>query len=210
VSKVLRENRDDVIEFNDCDKAHEFKSKKRNECQVDYVHQERSGVESRLRLDLCETGVADLRDPRQVSEVDLQELIMSNNNLEMQQKEKLSEVLLRYSEFLTTRPGKCKVREYKFNVPDTIPIKGHSIPVPYSARAGVRKQIEHMMEDGILELSDTSFITPLTIMYRENTEPHICIEARRVNNVMLPDRTRAPPIDEMLQQFYGVSYMTES
>ena len=98
--------------------------------------------------------------------------------------------------------------EYKFNITDTTPIIGHSRPVPYAARAGVRKQIEQMMEDGILELSNSSFINPLTIVYRENKEPHICIDARRVNNVMLPDRARAPPIDEMLQQFHGVKYMT--
>ena len=64
------------------------------------------------------------------------------------------------------------------------------------------------MEDGILELSDSSFINPLTIVYRENKELRICIDARRVNNVMLPDRARAPPIDETLQQFHGVKYMT--
>jgi hypothetical protein len=58
---------------------------------------------------LWEKGGDDLRDLRQVSEVDLKKLIMSNNNLEMQQKEKMIEVLLRYTEFLTTRLGKCKV-----------------------------------------------------------------------------------------------------
>jgi hypothetical protein len=79
--------------------------------------------------------------------------------------------------------------------------------VPYSARADVSKQIEQMMEDGILELSDSSFINPLTIVERENEEPDICIDAKRVKNVMLPDWTRAPPIDEMAQQFYGVKYM---
>ena len=57
----------------------------------DYIHQG-SGGESKLRMDLCETGEADLRDPRQVSEVDLGKLIMSNNNLDKQQKEKLIEV----------------------------------------------------------------------------------------------------------------------
>jgi hypothetical protein len=130
--------------------------------------------------------------------VDLDKLIMSNNNLEKQQKGKLMKVLLRYTEFLTTRPGKCKLYEYKFNITDTTPIIGHSRPVPYSARTGVRKQIEEMMGDGILELSDSSFINPLTIVYQENTEPRICIDVRRVNNVMLPDWARAPPIEEML------------
>ena len=98
--------------------------------------------------------------------------------------------------------------EYKFSITDTATIIGHSRPGPYSARVGVRKQIEQMMEDGILELSASSFINPLTIGYRENKEPRICIDARRVNNVMLPDRARARPIDEMLQQFHGVKYMT--
>ena len=154
MSKVLRENVDDVIEFNPCNKADDFKGKKRKENLVDYVHQG-SGRKSKLQMDLCKTGEADLRDLRQVSEVDLEKLIMSNNNLEKQQKEKLTEVLRRYTEFLTTRPGKCKVYEYKFNITDTTPIIGYSRPVPYSARAGVTKQIEQMMKDGILELSES-------------------------------------------------------
>jgi hypothetical protein len=51
-----------VIEFNACDKADDFKGKKRKENQVDYVHQERSGGESSLQLELCETEGDDLRD----------------------------------------------------------------------------------------------------------------------------------------------------
>jgi predicted Zn-ribbon and HTH transcriptional regulator len=124
-NKVLRENRDNEIEFNACNKADDFKGKMRKEDLVDYVYQG-SGGESKLRMDVCETEEADLRDPRQVSEVDLEKLIMSNNTLQMQQKEKLIEVLLRYTEFLTTRPGKCKVCEYKFNIADTTHIIGHS------------------------------------------------------------------------------------
>jgi len=47
MSNVLRENMDDVIEFNVCDKADNFKGKKRKEDQVDYVHQG-SGGKSKL------------------------------------------------------------------------------------------------------------------------------------------------------------------
>ena len=104
MSKILRENRGDVIEFNACNKADDFKGKKRKEDLVDCV-QQGSKEESELRLDLSETGEGDLRDQRQVSEVDLEKLIMGNNNLKKQQKEKLIEVLLKYTEFLTTRPG---------------------------------------------------------------------------------------------------------
>jgi hypothetical protein len=64
-----------------------------------------------LLTDLCETGEADLRDRRRVSEVDLEKLIMSNNNLEKQQNERPIQVLLKYTVFLTIKPGKCKVYE---------------------------------------------------------------------------------------------------
>ena len=55
MSKVLRGNMDNVIEFNACDKADDFKGKKRKEDLLDYVHQG-SGGEFKLRMDLCETG----------------------------------------------------------------------------------------------------------------------------------------------------------
>ena len=59
------------------------------------------------------------------------------------------------------------------NITDTTPIISHSRPVPYSATADVRKQNVQMMEDGIMESSDSSYINPLTIVYRENKQPRI-------------------------------------
>jgi hypothetical protein len=53
-------------------------------------------------------------------------------------------------------------------------------------------------------------MNPLTVVYRGNKEPRIYIDARRVDSVMLPDRARAPPICEMLQQFHESSIYDES
>ena len=63
MGKVLRETMDDVIEFSACDKAVDFKGKKRKENLAGDVHHG-SGGESKLRMDLRETGEGDLRDPR--------------------------------------------------------------------------------------------------------------------------------------------------
>ena len=43
MSKVLRENMDDVVEVNACDKAGDSKGKKRKEDLVDYVRQGSGG-----------------------------------------------------------------------------------------------------------------------------------------------------------------------
>jgi len=59
-----------------------------------------------------------------------------------------------------------------------------------------------------LQLSDSLSINPLAMVYRENKDRRICIDARKMNNIMLPDWARAPPIEEMVQQFHGVKYTT--
>jgi hypothetical protein len=134
LGEELRENmdKDNAIEFNACNEADGIKCTRRIRKKdiVDYAQQEESGRKSRPKEDLCKTSDADLREPWQISEVDLKKLIMSNNNLEKQQKERLIKVLLKYMEFLTTTPRKCKVYEYKFNITDTTPIIGYSRPVP--------------------------------------------------------------------------------
>jgi hypothetical protein len=48
MSKVLRENRDNVIEFNACDTTDDFRGKQKKDDLVVYVYQERSVGESKL------------------------------------------------------------------------------------------------------------------------------------------------------------------
>jgi hypothetical protein len=91
---------------------------------------------------------------------------------------------------------------------DSKPTVGHSRPIPFSARAEVRYQIHEMLRDEILETSDSSFLNPLTIVYKENKQPRMCLDARKINSIMVPDRYRAPPLEETLQLFHGARHMT--
>jgi hypothetical protein len=65
-----------------------------------------------------------------------------------------------------------------------------------------------MLRDKILETSDSPFINPLTIVYKENKQPRLGLDARKINSIMVPDRARAPPLEETLQLLHGARYMT--
>jgi hypothetical protein len=97
---------------------------------------------------------------------------------------------------------------YKFEVSCTEPFAASPRPIPFSVRPAVRKQIQDMLNDGIIELLSSSYINPLTIVMREGKSPRICVDARRVNTYMLPDRAKVPPIQELLQQFHGSQSIT--
>jgi hypothetical protein len=110
---------------------------------------------------------------------DLNCLIERNTNLDDTQKIELFNALVRYLSFMSAKPGKCNLLKYKFQVETNRPIMGYSRPIPFAIRPAVREQIAQMIDDDILEISNSSFLNPLTIVDREDKKPRICVHARR-------------------------------
>jgi hypothetical protein len=125
----------------------------------------------------------------------------------MQQVE-LLQILLKYKDSFSSRPGKCKDFEYSFDVDNRQAIVGTSRLIPFKLHHEVREQIQQLLTDGIIEHSNSSYINPLTIVPRPGKAPRICLDARRVNRHMTPDRTKIPPIQELIQRFYGAKFIT--
>jgi hypothetical protein len=65
-----------------------------------------------------------------------------------------------------------------------------------------------MLKDDILEESYSSYISPLTLVVREDKPIRICVDARRINRQMTADRTKVLPLRELLQKFHGANYIT--
>lgn len=147
-------------------------------------------------------------DPRSLQAVDVTALINANAHLNSLQKESLIKLLLKYLEYLTSKPGMCRRFQYEFVLSDLKPVTGSSRVVPFAVRPIIREQIAQMLDDDILETCNSPFINPITIVYKEGRKPRLCIDARKINSVMVPDRERVYPIGELLQRFNGVRYMT--
>jgi hypothetical protein len=79
----------------------------------------------------------------------------------------------------------CRVFEYKFQLSDPKPILGFSRAIPFAIRPVVREQIRQMIEDDIIEISDSPFINPLTVVYKEGKNVRLCVDARKINQVTI-------------------------
>ena len=124
-----------------------------------------------------------------------------------EQKTKLFEFLLWYKKFFMSKPGRCNLLQYEFKVTPEEPLVGHSQPIPFIVRSAVRAQIKQMLEDKIIEPSDSSYLNPLTMVLTEGKSPRICLDVRRVNRWTSPDKAQVVPINELLQQFYGSKFI---
>ena len=134
--------------------------------------------------------------------------VQIEENLKYEEKCKLLELIRKYQEHLVTRPGRCNMLEHRFQMQGGLPKSCNSRPILFLLRREVREQIEEMIKSGILEISHTPYVIPLTIIQRKDKPVRICVGARRVNKQMVPDRTKTPPAHELLQRFYGAKYIS--
>jgi len=100
------------------------------------------------------------------------------------------------------------VFEYEFKIEGDMPPTADSRHIPFGLRAPVREQIQAMLRDGILEESYSAYVNPLTSVHREPQPIRICVDARRINKLMVADRVKEQPMLELLQIFHGSSYTT--
>jgi hypothetical protein len=174
--------------------------------QVEFVREPLEGSERNSRhLKLQRrTGALNLEYE---TKLDKTKVLKQLKNMNEERKLKLYNILEKYKNSMTSKPGKCNLFTYKFQGETDKPIVGYSRPIPFALRAEVQQQIEQMIKDGIIEISNSHMLNPLTIVPREGKKPRICVDARKVNQCMIPDRERAPPIHEILQKFEGVQYI---
>ena len=72
----------------------------------------------------------------------------------------------------------------------------------------VQEQVEEMLADHIIEESYLSHVNPLTLVQRDGKSVRICLDAREANKFMTRDRAKVPPMQMLLQRFYGTSYIS--
>jgi hypothetical protein len=149
-----------------------------------------------------------IADDRAITKDQTCKVINELENLTYNQKQKLSAVLQKHQGNLTKKPGKCKSFEYTFQVQGQLPKSTYSRPLPFALRPTVSQEIRQLLKDDILEKSHSAYLNPLTVVHREGKSPRNCVDARKINQITLPDRTKVAPVQEILQRFHGTKYIT--
>jgi hypothetical protein len=140
-----------------------------------------------------QTSKADLPDSRSLKETELSALIDTRDNMIGSQKVCLIDLLSGYMKCFTARPGRCKIFEYRFEANEDKPIVDYSRPIPFAVHPADRNQIRQTLQDDILEIINLPFLNPLSVVYEEGEKIRICVDARKSNQYMVPNRERTHP-----------------
>lgn len=129
-------------------------------------------------------------------------------NINVQQRQKLVDLLCENAEVFQELPGRIAGYEYEIRVSDKTPYFKKSYPVPVALQEKVDKEIQRMIDCKIIERSNGPYVNPLVTVIKKDNSVRLCLDARRINTVMLPDYEGSIPVNEILASCSGIKIMS--
>lgn len=130
----------------------------------------------------------------------LQKIFSDNNLMDDQQKNQLINLILKYKDVFSDKPGLCNKYQHKLIVKNETSFKCQSYPIPIAYQEQVAAEINKMVEMGIIERSTSPFINPIIPVVKKSGEIRLCLDARRLNEILIPDYEQNRSVNELLSK----------
>ena len=105
--------------------------------------------------------------------------------------------------------GRCDFVEHHIEVHGHAPIQKRPFRYSASEREILRKEINDMLELGVLEHSQSPWGFPAILLPKKDGGIRVCIDFRDLNAITKTDAYPLPRIDEMLDRLHGAQYFSK-
>lgn len=135
--------------------------------------------------------------------------VQINKNLSQEEISKLREVLEEYSNILTDIPGKTNLGEHEIKLIDQTPVRQKPYPAPHALRDKIKKEVQTMIEIGIVEPSDSPYASPLVIVKKPDGSDRYCVDFRALNAKTVFDAEPIPDQSEIFAKLANDHYFSK-
>lgn len=154
--------------------------------------------------------------PKPLSQsVSIREITLSEQNdednsiiISQDEQEKFNTLMEKYHQVFSDCPGKIKNLECQIRVTPGTPIYQKPYPVPVSKTIKIDQEIQRMLDLDIIERSNSPWSSPMVGVEKKNGDVRVCLDARKINTRIIPDRERPMNIDDIMNKFKGVKYLS--
>ena len=117
------------------------------------------------------------------------------------QRRELLEILDRYPECFSDRPGYCDVVCHEVRLkPDFVPKQSKAYRIPEILKPEVERQIDQLVQDGFLVPSKSPMSSPILCVLKSNKEIRLVCDYRYVNSFTVEDAYPMPCMDEVIDK----------
>jgi len=121
----------------------------------------------------------------------------------------MSQLILQFGQLFPDVPGKTECVFHGVDVGDATPIKQHPYHVNPNKLKYLRKEVEYMLEHGIIEPSQSKWDLPCIFMPKKDGTYHFCTDFRKVNLMTKTDSYPIPRVEDFIDRIGHAKYISK-
>ena len=114
------------------------------------------------------------------------------------QRKELANLLRQYQDVLTRIPGCTNLAQHTIETGDSRPIQLPPYRLPNAYRDAVRRELEEMQEQGVIEPASSEWAAPIVVVRKKDNSIKLCVDYRWLNTVSCVDAYPMPRIDDLI------------
>lgn len=143
--------------------------------------------------------------------------LMKLQHLNIEEQKTIENICAKYSDIFYLPGDKLSTTDvYTHTIsvkPNTNPIFSKQYRLPYSQKDEIKRQIDKMLEEGIIEPSKSDWSSPILLVPKKSDSTgdkkwRLVVDYRKLNNQIEDDKFPLPDITEILDSLSGSIYFT--
>ena len=131
------------------------------------------------------------------------------NYLPEGQRQDVTSLFYEYKEVCKDKPGCTLLAVHNVDVGDASTIKQNPYRLNPSKLAKVREEVQFMLENGIIEPSQSSWSSPIVMVPKPDGSHRFCIDYRKVNAVSKTESFPIPRLEDCIDRVGNSAFVSK-
>ena len=131
------------------------------------------------------------------------------NKLDTDQTTEVENLLEIFSEIFSDVPSKTECITHKIKLSSSDPVRRKPYPLPFTSEQIVRDEISSMIDNDIIEPSDSPYSSPIVLVKKKDGSVRFCIDYRALNAITVGDACPIPDHDAIMSKMCAARYFTK-
>lgn len=131
--------------------------------------------------------------------------------LTCESRDKLLEIISDFHDCFSTGSmelGLCKIATATIELTSDVPVISKPYPVPYAERPRVNKEIDELLQAGIIVPSTSEYASPMLLVKKPDGSSRLCVDYRKLNSLTKKRPFPMPNVEAHLARLAGNRFYT--
>ena len=135
--------------------------------------------------------------------------VLINPNLSENKKKEIRKLLEKYKDIFSDVPGRTNLVEHEIKLTCDTPVRCKAYPTPYGLQKEIDKEIEIMLESGVIERSTAAYAAPLVVVKKTDGTNRLCCNYKQLNKLTIFDPEPMMANEDIFNKLSGSSLFSK-